>query len=204
MKKIILVIVYSLLFNYCQAQNNKTNPEHKKIKSTIVGFLKWYKGNEAKSIANAYDTIIKHRSIIVWEDLDSLIRPNIDMIAVQGYLDWLKSSNHVSDSFLNALDNYHQKIADEVKTYKSFPKSTGIFSIPGLNLDVIFGFEPEETLEYIDKGVFTKIRVVGYHALVQFDIPNHEHRIFFLSKTNNKWLIDRIEFNHEYYDLLMK
>jgi len=112
------------------------------------------------------------------------------MNAVEGYLIHIKSSGFVSESFINDLRQYHQKIADDVKNYTPYPKSERRFSIPGLNLDVIFGFEPEEILDHINEGRFTKIYTVYDKAIVKFDISKFKQYIFTLTKVDNKWLID--------------
>lgn len=154
--------------------------------------MQWY-----KNIENKIETVQIIKGLNEKEEKkgDSLAR--IDMDAVDVYLFNLKKSNFVSQSFLNNLRYYYQEIA---VTLKKYPLVDYFGPIGGLEADLILGFEPEETLDYINKGVFTRIYIVGDKAIAQFDIVNHVHLIFTLSKVEEKWLIDDLEFNVDYYN----
>ncbi|WP_291402361.1 hypothetical protein [Daejeonella sp.] len=148
------------------------------------------------------DTLESHRSILVWNEIDTLIKPSVDMLAVEHYLNWLKSSGSISETFINNLRQYFQKIGDELKTFNSSPKTEGIYAILGLNLDVVFkSFEPEGILLQYNSGVFKKISIVKDKAIVQFYVPpsknyGYTKMLFTLTKENATWFIDYIG----YYD----
>lgn len=190
MKKYAFTFIFLLLINNSFGQEK--NGDKLKIKHTITSFLHWYKNNE-----NKIETvrIIKGLNENEEKKGDSLAR--IDMDAVDVYLFNLKKSNFVSQSYLNNIRYYYQEIAD---TLKKYPLVDYFGPIGGLEADLILGFEPEETLDYINKGVFTRIYMVGDKAIAQFDIFNHDHLIFTLSKVEEKWLIDDLEFNVDYYN----
>ncbi|WP_291402363.1 hypothetical protein [Daejeonella sp.] len=190
MKKYAFALILLLFVNYSYSQEK--NGDKLNIKHTITFFLHWYKNNE-----NKIETvrIIKGLNENEEKKGDSLAR--IDMDAVDVYLFNLKKSNFVSQSYLNNIRYYYQEIAD---TLKKYPLVDYFGPIGGLEADLILGFEPEETLDYINKGVFTRIYIVGDKAIAQFDIVNHVHLIFTLSKVEEKWLIDDLEFNVDYYN----
>jgi hypothetical protein len=205
MRKLFFTSICLLSFIIVSAQSKKINAEDIKIKKTIINFLKWYKQT---SDAGNEDTIIDstqlHKVILVEEHVDSLTKLSVDMIAVEGYLKHIRSSNCVSESFINDLRQYHQKIADEIKKYPLYPKSEDHFPIPGLNLDVIFGFEPEEILDHFKQGNFTKIYTIYDKAIVKFDISKLKQYIFTMTKTNGTWLIDYYGLDRTNLDRLNK
>ncbi|WP_131538404.1 hypothetical protein [Pedobacter nototheniae] len=198
MKKFVLVFVCALFLNICWGQKPKINYDQKSIKRTITNFLKWYKTQETIKPVEVIDTTELHNAIIVWDEIDTLIKPTVNMAAVEHYLDRLKASYYFSETFINDLRQYHQKIKDELKTTTPSPKSEGLYAIPGLNLDIVFGtFEPEEIYSRYKSGVFKKISIVNNKAIVQFYIPkssNYDYTkvLFTLTKEKENWLIDYI------------
>ncbi|MBC6110744.1 hypothetical protein ACFOG5_16820 [Pedobacter fastidiosus] len=203
MNKLILILIFSLFFSQGYGQK-KENGEIVKIKGTIINFLKWYRLDQIVDTAKQVDSGIKYHPIIVWKQIDTLIKVNIDMKAVESYLVHLRSSNCLSESFINDLRQYHQKIADEIELVKPFPAREGEFAIPGLNLDPIFGFEPEDILDHIKKGRFTKINIIYDKAIVKFDITNINQYIFTLTKVDNRWLIDYYGLDRTNIDRIIK
>lgn len=186
MTKIFLSIFCLLMFNISYAQDKQRNNE---IKSTIINFLTWCKLTQAQRNLIS-DTLKQDRPIIIRKNIDTLVKISIDMLAVEDYLKHINSSNYVSETFINNLRMYHKKIADKVDMYPSFSKNRAFFAIPGLDLDPIFGFEPEEILDHISTGIFTKIRIISDKAIVKFDLSPFNQYIFTLTKTDGKWLID--------------
>ena len=201
MKRLVLTFVFSLFISLSMGQVSKSDFEQESTKTTIINFLKWY-GEEQSKPTKIVDTLESHRSILVWNEIDTLIKPSVGMLAVEHYLNWLKSSGSISETFINDLRQYFQKIADELKTVNSSPKTEGIYAIPGLNYDVVFkSFEPEEFLLRYNLGVFKKISIVKDKAIVQFYVPPsknyvYTNMLFTLTKENETWLIDYIG----YYD----
>lgn len=204
MRKLILILLCISFVNICQGQvPNKSNDENIiKIKKTIINFLKWYKSQQVIKPIKKIDTTKLYSSIIVWKQTDNLIKPSIDMIAVEDYLRWLRESGFISETFINNLRQYHQKIADELKIVSPTPKSEGFYAIPDLNLDVVFlNFEPEEILEHYKAGLFKRTSIVHNKAVVQFYVPpsynyGYTKMLYTLTKDKGIWLIDYIG----YYD----
>ncbi|PWS27799.1 hypothetical protein DHW03_09485 [Pedobacter yonginense] len=199
MKKLVLILIFSILFSVSYGQK-KENVDVKNIKCSILNFLNWYRLDEVLDTTKENYPEKEFHPIIVRERVDTMIKLSIDMVAVENYLGHIKSSNYVSESFINNLRQYHQKIADEIRNSKPYPASAGEFAIPGLNCDVIFGFEPEEILDHIKEGRFAKIRIIYDKAMVKFDISRFNQSVFTLTKTNGIWLIDYLGFDLTNFD----
>lgn len=189
MKTLILMLIGTLLFSFSYGQG-KANPNEVKIKETILNFLNWYRLEQIADTTKKTDTVKMYKEIVVRKQLDTMIKVSIDMKEVENYLGYLKSSNCLSNTFLNNLRQYHQIIANEVELSPPYPAKEGTFAIPGFNCDVIFGFEPEEILDHIKEGRFTKIYILYDKAIVKFDVTNLNQYLFTMTKVDDKWLID--------------
>jgi len=202
MKKLVLIFISILYLSICIGQEPRSDYDQVGIKTTITNFLEWYKKREAAKPVETVDTSKLHNTIIMWEEIDTLIKPTVDMVAVEGYLNRLKEGNYLSETFINNLRQYHQKIKEELKPVDPSPKSGGIYAISGLNLDVVFGsFEPEAIYDRYRSGVFKRISIVHDKAIVRFYIPQSStytdiKMLFTLTKEKDHWLIDYIG----YYD----
>lgn len=187
MKRSISILLLSFFCSIVFGQKNESSNNEKEIKSTIVDFLKWYKENEPKlmtsPIINGYneDTIKK----------DSLLR--VDMKSVDEYLFNFKKSNYVSNSFLGNLRAMYKSVSD---TLIKYPLIDYFGPIPGLECDLLFGFEPEEILDHIDEGRLSKVYVIHKKAIVKFEISEFNQIIFCLTKVdNNQWIIDNLDYD---------
>lgn len=189
-----ILIFLGLLYCSLSYGQRKVNTEELKIKKAVLEFLNWHMINESINIKKIDSTKVYH-PIIVRKQVDTMTKVVIDMLAVEHYLDYLRSSKVISETFLNNLRQYHQKIADEVAQWKPYPTKEGIFAIPGLNCDVIFGCEPEEILDHIKEGKFSKIYRVYHKALIKFDVTRIHQYVFTLSKPDGRWLIDSFGFD---------
>ncbi|WP_231460442.1 MULTISPECIES: hypothetical protein [unclassified Pedobacter] len=189
MRKPIFILILSIFSTFGYGQK-KGNDDIAKIKGTILNFLNWYRMDQILDTTKKNDPSIEYHPIIIREQIDTMIKLSVDMKAVEEYLVHLRSSNYLSESFINDLRQYHQKIADDIKGSKPYSAREGDFAIPGLNVDAIFGFEPEDILDHIKEGRFAKIRIIYDKALVKFDITNINQYIFTLTKVDNRWLID--------------
>ena len=194
MRKLIWVVV-CLVCNSLSYGQSKTNTESEKIKKTILSFLNWHKIDQHADSTNKINEGRKYSPIIVFKQIDTMTKVNIDMAGVEDYLIHLKSSKVMSDIFINELRQYHQKIANEVDQWEPYPTKEGTFAIPGLDCDVIFGCEPEEILDHIREGKFTGIYQVDDKALVKFDITTIHQYVFTLTRHNGHWLIDSFGFD---------
>ncbi|RZK20678.1 MAG: hypothetical protein EOO86_03620 [Pedobacter sp.] len=187
MKRSISILLLSFFCSIVFGQENESLNNEKEIKSTIVDFLKWYKENEPKlmtsSIINGYneDTIKK----------DSLLR--VDMKSVDEYLFNFKKSNYVSNSFLGNLRAIYKSVSD---TLIKYPLIDYFGPVPGLECDLLFGFEPEEILDHINDGRLSKVYVIYKKAIVKFEISEFNQMIFCLTKVdNNRWIIDNLDYD---------
>ncbi|WP_157255621.1 hypothetical protein [Pedobacter sp. Leaf41] len=184
MKRLISIL---LMLFFCSIVFGQQNQNESQIKITIIDFLRWYKENESKlmtsPIVNGYneDTIKK----------DSVLR--VDMKSVDEYLSNFKKSNYVSDSFLGNLRALYKSISD---TLIKHPIVDYFGPVPGLECDLLFGFEPEEILGHIEEGHLSEIYLIYNKALVKFDISKFNQMIFSLTKIDNKrWVIDSLDYD---------
>ncbi|WP_316839190.1 hypothetical protein [Pedobacter gandavensis] len=181
MRRIILTAFFlSLLnaFSYGQQTEELTKGG---LQKTAIGFLTWYKERKNHLMTSPLVVGFNQDSI----KKDSIVR--IDMPAIEEYLSNLKSSNYVSDVFIDNLKRTYISVSD---TLIKYPLVDYFGPIPGLESDLIFGFEPEAILDHIKAGRFTKIYTIYNKALVKFDISELNQYIFIMTKVNNKWLID--------------
>ncbi|WP_316751666.1 hypothetical protein [Pedobacter gandavensis] len=189
MKRFVLMFIGVLFFSLCYGQKT-IDTEEAKIKQTVLSFLNWYRLEQSADISRKIDSTKVYKSIVVRKEVDTMIKVSIAMKEVERYLMYLKSSNGLSNTFLNDLRQYYQLIANDVELWEPYPAKDGMFAIPGLNYDVIFGFEPEDILEHIKEGKFSRIHLLNDKAMVKFDITNINQYIFTLTKVDDKWLID--------------
>ncbi|MFD1256298.1 hypothetical protein ACFQ3S_05775 [Mucilaginibacter terrae] len=182
-KQILFLCIISGLFCNCHQtpEKKKVQPAYSDIKKTITNYLYWYKKHgthlETVPIIWGYnqDTIKK----------DSVLK--VRMPAVEVYLSNFKKSNLVSENFLNDLRVIYKTVSDGLARH---PVKDYYGPLPGLQADLLFGFEPEETFDHIHEGKFTNIYVMDDKALVKFVISKSNIFIFTLTKTKGKWLID--------------
>lgn len=181
MRRIILtafVVSMWSTFSYGQQTEALINGQ---LKQTVIGFLTWYKdkGNHLMTAP-----------IVIGFNQDSIKRDSvvsINMPAVDQYLSNLKKSGYLSDVFLNDLRRTYTSVSD---TLNKYPLLDYFGPIPGLESDLIFGFEPEAILDHIETGRFIKIYSIYNKALVKFDISEFNQYLFIMTKVNSKWLID--------------
>lgn len=187
MKKILLLLITCLFVLSTYAQKVTKGTAELEIENTITNFLTWYKANEAKlqtsAIIRGYnpDTVKK----------DSLLR--IDMNSVDEYLSNFNRSNYVSNIFLAHLRSIYKSVAD---TLKKYPTYDYFGPVPGLECDLLLGFEPELVLDHISKGRLSKVYIINNKALVRFNISKFIMLKLVLTKgLDGKWLIDDMSYD---------
>lgn len=187
MKKILLLLILCLFVLSTYAQKVIKSAAGLEIENTIQNFLIWYKANEAKlqtsAIIRGYNSDTVKR--------DSLLR--IDMNSVDEYLSNFKKSNYVSTTFLANLRSIYKGVADTLKRYPTYDY---FGPVPGLECDLVLGFEPEAVLDYVSKGRLSKVYIINNKALVRFDISKFIMLKLVLTKgLNGKWLIDDMSYD---------
>lgn len=196
MKKLILLCL--LLIALCKSsfsQSTNLQETNNQIKRTAIGFLKWYKANrnylEKNKIVTGFnpDTIKR----------DSIIK--INTYAVEKYLSNFRKSTYVSEIFLNNLRAVYKNVSDSLLKN---PIIDYFGPIPGLESDLLFGFEPEQVLDHIKQGKFTKIYVVYDKAVAKFDISKFNQCVFTMTKIKGKWLIDYFGYDGTNRDKYLK
>ena len=182
MKKSLLLAIAITCINlscFCQNMNNS-----EVIKKCIISFLHWHKNDEA-------DTAKRDFSILKGGSPDTTTKVRIDKDGVEVYLNTLRSTRLLSDTYLNNLRQYFYAIDVNLE---ATPKTPDLIAINGLNSDILLHTqEPELILDYIDNGIFEKISVIQNKAIVQFYIPKYRiTMIFTLTMAENAWMIDDI------------
>lgn len=188
MKILIMILIFATLADFCYGQASYKRDEAA-IKRSVVGFLNWYKINGDR---------LQRTPIITGFNEDSLKKDStvkINMKAVEEYLNNIKTSEYVSNIFLNTLRTTYKNVLD---TLDKHPLKDYFGPISGLEADLILGFEPEEVLDYINKGIFTKVYIIDNKALIRFKVSKFCACIFTLTKDHGKWLIDTLNYDSSF------
>ena len=185
MKKYVSnILVLVLIGVQAFGQKSKHSDQHSAIKKTIFDFLTWYSINQ--------DQLMDGKIVVGFQD-DTLTvndRVKIDMAAVDVYLDKLKASKLVSKTFTGILRETYRSVADSLIKH---PLIDYAGPIPGLESDLILGFEGNEIFARFAKGEIKHTYIIGNKALVEFLIIGDINLVFTLSRYKAVWLIDGIE-----------
>jgi len=185
---ILAFLVYSTVYGQHKlpATDNQ-QVTHVKIKATIIGFLKWYKKEQA-------DTAKKPYSITKGGYPDTTTDFRIDTAGLEIYLKQFEKTGYVSETYLNSLRLYFKRIDDELKLDSRHRQE--LFKVDGLDNDwVLDTFEPEIILNHIKEGRFDKISSIYNKAITRFRISNLVQLLFTLTRYKDKWLIDYIGYD---------
>jgi len=200
-KTVLLAVSFICLIPMQGFTQSKAQEPDAAIRKTVIGFLKWYKSNGEKIEQSPIVVGYRERADTVHDTSIKNDTVKIDMIAVEQYLTNFKNSNFVSDAFLNDLRIIYANVS---KGLQRKPVVNYFGVIGGLEADLIFGFEPEDILDHITEGRFTRIYRVYNRALVKFNISENDQYVFTLSKHDGKWLIDSFGFDRTNYDRKVK
>jgi hypothetical protein len=184
MKKILLLIAMDFLaMTICFGQTKKQSQSQIQIKKTIIGFLKWYKREEADTTKAPY-------SLTTGGYPDTTTIARIDRDGVEQYLDIFRKSDFVSEIYIDGLRDY---FLDVDKLLINGPIMHDLVKIPGMDIDfALKTFEPEAILDHIDNGRITKLYIIYNKATVSLHISRYIDMLFILTRQNNKWYIDYI------------
>jgi hypothetical protein len=190
-KSFIVIIVCFLLLGTCFAQTETHQSNKLKIKTTITGFLKWYKLYESSAPKTNF-------RFIKGGYPDTTTKQRIDKDGVEQYLDDFRKSGFVSEAYIDNLRHYFMDIDEDLKLQ---PIMKDLVKINGMDTDfALQTFEPDEILDHIDESKIQKLTVIYNKAIVSLKISKHVILLFILSKQrNNQWLIDYM--GHDATDL---
>ena len=190
-KLLFFIIIYSLLISVAFGQAKNHQIRNPKIKSTITGFLKWYKSYESDTVKRTYH-------LIKGGYPDTTTQQRIDKDGVEHYLDDFRKSGFVSEAYIDNFRHYFIAIDEDLKLR---PIMKDLVKINGMDTDfALQTFEPEEILDHIDGSKIEKLTVIYNKAIVSLKISRHIVLLFILSKQrNNQWLIDYM--GHDATDL---
>jgi hypothetical protein len=170
----------------CQSVNDSSN-----IRKTITSFLEWH----YKVRRNGLDT-----AIVKGTEGDSLHPYRIDFKESKKYLQFLQSSNFLSDKFINSLYQYL------VRCDSNFVKHRQYEWVPfGFDVDIITrDFDDEIIIENVKNCRITKLKRNKNTAFVEVEFITHYKYQFELTNYNGKWLIDKINegYPKEIYHIL--
>ncbi|MGZ3871830.1 MAG: hypothetical protein ACXVJD_02865 [Mucilaginibacter sp.] len=189
---IILLLFYSIQ-GISQTKATRPDSEYDKVKASVINFLNWYKNKELDTAKK--DGSPFHYSIIRGGYPDTS-KQRIDMEGVEEYLNHLKGSGYLSNTYLNDLRQYFKEIGDHMQ---AAPKVNALVAVPGLNTDwILKTFEPEMILDHIRQGRFDKINIIYNKAIVRFRISKIVQMLFTLTRINDRWVIDYIGYDGTY------
>ncbi len=153
-----------------------TQKDSSELIQTVIRFLKWYKLNYEK--ANDFEFIKK--------DLKGNYQVNLD--ACKRYLDTLKSSGCISESYRKDWQKYFD---DKAVYLTENPQNEG--PPEGFDYDlVLITQEPELVLDNIRKLKYKIVKYGGGKATVSLTGKFGVDYEFEMSKSGKKWLIDYI------------
>jgi hypothetical protein len=159
---------------------NVSNEEDKEPFNTVVTFLKWYKRN--------HDEINKFELVDnAGADHDAAKSYSVNKGQTGMYLQKMKSSGFVSDLYIQEWEKYFGKCA---KNLRNNPQKDG--PPAGFEYDfVLFTQEIDEAMDAIDNPQLIQINTLQNKSTVKVNVS--VQLTFHLSKSTDKWLIDRIE-----------
>lgn len=169
-------------FNYTVANNHVemilVSEDPVPVQKTIIKFLKWYNANLNK--ANSFPLLIK----------DSAGNFMVNKPACTDYLNFLKSSNCISQKYIDHWKIYFEDKATELKDHPSQS------DIPeGFDFDfVLITQEPELVLNQIERIKFKTVSMNASVAMIGLKWPgnNYMEYEFEMYKTKAGWEIGYI------------
>jgi hypothetical protein len=142
--------------------------------NTVKSFLKWYNGNYTKA------------NVFAFTGLNQLGNYIVDQASCEQYLQFLKSSGYISDTYVLEWRKFFQS---KTQYFKEFPQNEG--PPYGFDVDlVLLTQEPELILEAIDKLKFKIKQRSAKTAIVE--VVGEFSYDFELSWVKGKWKIDYI------------
>jgi hypothetical protein len=176
------ILLFALTISSCTSDKPlETLSYENEPAKTISEFLKWYKENNEK--VNAIQLINNPLP----DDTGSYYTVNYD--STQKYILTLSKSGYLSDNYLNTL-NEHFKSSDKELTRTKQNDGPPF----GFDYDYIMDSQDfESELDSVKKNThIVSMSIEKESGYVLIDFHQGYRREFYLSKVNNKWLIDRI------------
>nr|WP_294948482.1 hypothetical protein [uncultured Mucilaginibacter sp.] len=150
--------------------------------AVVERFFSWYK--------TKYD-YLDHQIHFVDVDLKTNKPYKINFAKTEEYLTVLKASGFFSDNYVSFYRRYFNKISANLKKTR---QSDG--PVDGLDLDLILHTqEPESYMEDLKVFKITTLStsLTGAVVKVKATFPGEAYQLFYLKKTDGKYLIDKIE-----------
>ena len=176
MKKMIIILLISLLFDSSKSNENVGENDGKEIKELIYNFLKWYKNN--------YEDLMSITLVpaSIDQNANNLYKVNFNKLDL--YLEKLKSSGYLSNGYISNLRNYVKNCNS-----KMIKNSQTDGPPEGLDFDLVLATqEVDDTLAKIDQIIFNQVEINKDTAVVKIKLVYD--LTFKLKKVNGKWLID--------------
>ncbi len=145
---------------------------------TVIDFLKWYKENYQP---------INDIELIYLAPGDTIIPYSVDAIGTKKYLEYFENSGYVSKNYIKYWSNYfleRQQYFEDNLEFDGPPS--------GFEFDfVLLTQEVDEVLDSIENPEILNSEITKNQAIVKINISMRLS--FCLTKSNNQWLIDKIE-----------
>ncbi|WP_442587793.1 hypothetical protein ACSBL2_17245 [Pedobacter sp. AW31-3R] len=185
MKQSLFLVLMIIAFHLdCFSQKNN---QIELIKKSVTSFLHWYKVDQANPVDRDY-------KITKGGYPDTTTKRRIDKDGVERYLNNLRNSKLVSETFINNLRQHFYQVDVHLEEN---PIIKDLIPIIGLDYDIVLSNqEPELVLDYIDQGIFKKISIIHHKSIVEFYVPPYRITVVFaLTKVGNKWKLDDISYD---------
>lgn len=183
-KNVIVILFVVLLFSDIKSfgQSRQGIFDKKVIKSSVFGFLEWYKKKLSDTTQNNY-------LLAKGGYPDTTTSRRIDFSGVEKYLEELRKSGYLSENYLCGLQGYFKDIDD---TLLKMDTKKDLIPVSGLDVDFILRTgEPESILNQLNKAKILKIYVAYDKSIVKLKISTIG-MLFTLSRFGTVWKIDYV------------
>jgi hypothetical protein len=181
---LILVIGCANTNNAIANQGSLENPQDscKEQLKTIINFLNWYRNYSSQD--HDYVTVNNYG-----EGYNTNNYYSVNYSGTERYLNDLKNSGFISEKYINQWREYFKKCE---LNFKKNPQNDG--PPEGLDFDfIMWSQDYEEEFKTIDKLVVVNFKKENKQCYLKVIFPVGSKLEFYMSKTNNGWIIDDIK-----------
>jgi len=165
-------------FNITEKKTIENNTFQKQPAKTIIDFLKWYRLRQ--------DTITNN--LVNNNDGTEQENYSVNFEETEKYLSNLKSTNFISDKYLNIWRNYFKKCDVNFQNHPQKDQAPVGFEYDFIMLSQDY----EDDLNDCEKSTIISQELKKDRAIIKVNFPHGNCLSYNLSKLNDKWLIDDI------------
>jgi len=149
--------------------------------SAVFNFLRWY----AKNVNRISEINLVNNN----GSNDSTKFYSVNFPATEIYLNALKESGFISGQYINTWHEYFKKRDEH---FKSHPQNEG--PPEGFDYDLVMQTQDIEDIYHLDKATVISKSVNDGGANLKIRFLHGQELVFLLSKPDDAWLIDKIDY----------